>query len=462
MQINYKFTLAILAIFLLVSLHYGETVSSAGVGVAPAQITMQDRLKGSSFLKSIRLFNSGEQPITFELNATGEIKTWVTMYKTSNLTEPIQNISVYGKEELILQFTIPKDIPNGIYTGTIYAKTTPTKEKPDTTGGIVSLVFPVNLSLSVTGTQILTGDVTNINTNDVEVGQPLIIKVGFLNTGNVIATPIIEVVIIEEEEGVIDDFTYSSTKIDIDSDKLIYVEWNTTNKKTGNYTADVIVSLDGTILTKQNLSFKLLPPGTLIPKGELVNLSYIGQPSKGETLILKAKYQNTGQVNTVAKFKAEIYRNDELIEILESPEEPEEPPTVWVNETYNFTVYLKLKESGAYKIQAYVVLNENNKTAMQTLSFEIAGSLENIIPIGITIAVLIIVIGTLYILMKKGKIKTRDKKKRTSKQPRKKKKSTKNKKKKKSKRSEKKPLFPKLTKLTNKRVRFKRKPSVKK
>jgi len=451
MKINYKIALTILGIFLLISINHVETVKSAGLGVAPAQITMLDRLKGTSYLKSIRLFNSGEEPVTFALNATGEIQTWVTMYITDNLNDPIQNVTVFGKKEIIVQFTIPTDIANGIYTGTINVKTLPTKEKPDTTGGIVSIIFPVNISLSVIGEQILTGEVTNINTNNVEVGQQLIIQIGFLNTGNVIATPIVEVVIIGENHEIIDNFMYSGKDIDIDSDGIINAEWNTTNQTIGNYTANVKVLLDKTILTQQNLTFKLMPPGSLTPKGEIINLFYLGQPTIGETLILKAEYQNTGQINTRAKFKAEVYRNDELSEILESPEDPEEPPTVWVNETYNFTLYFKPKESGKYKIQSYVVLNENNKTAVQTLSFEIAGPLENIIPIGITFVILIIIIGSIFVLIKKGKIKIRSKKK----------KSAKNKKKKKSKPSDKKSIPPPSTKKTRRKIKFTRKPSTK-
>ena len=71
MQTKCKNTIITLAIILLLSINYGEIVRSAGLGVAPAQITMQDRLKGTSSLKSIRLFNSGEQPITFQLSLLG-------------------------------------------------------------------------------------------------------------------------------------------------------------------------------------------------------------------------------------------------------------------------------------------------------------------------------------------------------------------------------------------------------
>ena len=409
MQINNKLVLIIITTLILASFHYIETVSSQGLGVAPASIDIPDGLKAKTYLRSIRLFNDGEQPVTYQLNTTGDIKTWTTFYNNINLTEPIQNISVYGKEEVIIQFTIPENTANGIYNGTIYAKIT--SENPNASGGAVNLIFPVDISISVIGTQILTGKVSNININDVEIGQPLFIELRFLNTGNVIATPVVNAVIIRVDEGAIDNFTYSDNSVNINSYDLLSVTWNTTNQKIGNYTAYTTVLLDETIIFEQNLSFKILPLGALTPKGEIVNLSYLGKPSKEEVLILKANYKNTGQVNTVTKFIAEVYRNGKLIEILESPEGTEELPIVKINESYNFSVYLKIIDSGSYEIQAYVVLNENNKTAIQSLFFDVVGLLDNIIIMIISIIILILVVGIIFILMKKGKIKKRSKKK---------------------------------------------------
>ena len=96
MQINNKTTIVLLSIFLLISINYVDIVKSAGVGVAPAQIIMDNKLKGTSYLKSIRLFNNGDEPVTFELNVTGDIIPWVTIYKTSELIESIHNLSKFS------------------------------------------------------------------------------------------------------------------------------------------------------------------------------------------------------------------------------------------------------------------------------------------------------------------------------------------------------------------------------
>ena len=462
MKTRNKKTIVLFALFILLSLQCIETVSSAGLGVAPSQITMKDRLKGTSILKSLRLFNNGDEPVTFNLTATGDLKDWIKIYKTTDLTDPIQNISVFGREEVFIQFTIPTDVANGFYMGTINAKTSSTIENPDVTGGTLNIIFPVNISLGVTGDQILAGQVTNIYVNDVEIGDPVIIDLGFLNTGNVIATPLIEVEIFGEGNEKVDDFSYSDTDIAIESDEIISVEWDTTGQKIGNYTANVKISLDGSIIFDENLSFFIFELGTLVPKGEIVNLSYTGKPSKSETLIINAEYKNTGKVITDAQFVAEVYRNDKLIETLESPENPDIIPTVGINETFNYTVYLKIREEGDYNIRTYVALNENNKTAYKTLSFNIEGPFENIILFGIIFTLLIIVIGSIIYLSRKGKIKLRKKKKKIKSKTKIKPRSVKNIKRAKTKVPKKNSFFKKLSKLKNKRIRFRLRPTTKK
>lgn len=395
MRMNNKFTPILLVALLLVSLQCVDTVSSAGV--VPAKITMSNLLKGSSYLRSIRIFG-GEEPIVYGLNATGDIETWVSFYKAGNLTEPIHNITVLDREEILVQFTIPEDIANGDYSGTVYAEILSVKEVENITGSMVTLRFPIQVSIDVTGIQILTGNVTDIKTRDVEVGQPLAIEVEFLNTGNVIATPLIEVNI-TRDGWPISSFTYSNTSVDVDSGTSINVAWDTTNREPGSYTAIVTVTLGGNGLAEKELLFEILPRGTFTRKGEIINLSYSGELSPGSTLLIQAEFKNTGQVETTAKFMAEIYRGGTLIEVLESGEEP----TVNIQETYLFSTYLKIEESGSYEIHGYV-LCENNKTTIQTLSFEVAGALENALPIGLAVVAGIVGIGVVYFLTKRRKI----------------------------------------------------------
>jgi len=402
MRMNIKFTSILMVILLLVSLQCLDTVNSAGV--VPAKITMSNLLKGSSYLRSIRIFG-GEEPIEYGLNATGDIETWVSFYKPSNLTEPIRNITILDREEILVQFVIPEDIANGEYSGTVYAEILGVKEMENITGSMVTLRFPIQVSIDVTGVQVLTGNVTGIKTRDVEVGQPLTIQVEFLNTGNVIATPLINVNI-TRAGWPISSFTYSNSSVYVDSGTSIDVDWDTTNREPGSYTAIVTVMLGGNSLAEKELLFEILPRGTFTRKGEIINLSYSGELSPGSMLIIQAEFKNTGQVETAAKFMADVYRDGTLIELLESVEEP----IVNIQETYLFSSYLEIEESGNYEIHGYV-LCENNKTAIQILSFKVAWTLENVLTIGIAVLLVIVGIGVVYFLFKRRKLDADAKKK---------------------------------------------------
>jgi hypothetical protein len=70
-----------------------------------------------------------------------------------------------------------------------------------------------------------------------------------------------------------------------------------------------------------------------------------------------AKFENTGMIDLRAKFKAEIYRNDEFVEVLESDEK-----LVEVGETAELIAYYNIPEPGYYRITGYVTYDGKNTT----------------------------------------------------------------------------------------------------
>ena len=135
-----------------------------------------------------------------------------------------------------------------------------------------------------------------------------------------------------------------------------------------------------------------------------MNLSYTGELTEGSTLLIQALYKNTGQVETTTKFIAEVYRNGILDEILEGVEQP----VLDIQETYLFSTYFIIKNSGSYELRCYVAY-ENNRTAIHKLSFNVNGLLENAIPVGLAIVIGIVGIGIIYYLMKRRNAETKKK-----------------------------------------------------
>jgi hypothetical protein len=382
---------------------------SDGIGVVPAFIEMDNRLKGATYNRQITIFNSGEEPILFDLQANGDIESWITFYKYENLSVSITNITVDYEQKIIMEFNIPEDIANGEYEGTV--DVTSNRGEKAERGATVNVVFPVRISFNVIGTQILTGNVSEIKIEDVEVGYPLIISLYFLNTGNVIATPVINVDTTRESFP-IESFIYSDTDVDVDDGERIFVEWDTTNREPGKYNAHVNISLGDNVLVEVDLPFELFPRGTFTRKGELTNLSYSGSLSKDKTVKIIADFKNTGTIETKGRFIGEVYKDNDLVEIIEGKEEV----TIKSRETYTFIEYFTIKEIGKYKVRGYVQY-ENNKTIAKEISFEVKGfeiavfSLENVILIGLAIVVVGAGARILYLLVKKSKKKEKKRKK---------------------------------------------------
>lgn len=382
-----------------------------GIGVSPSEIFVADALRGGEFQRTIKIFNAMENATTFALNATGDVCRWVSFYIDEDLTTRVTNVTVAATSDqtVFVVFTVPSEASNGNYSGTIYAQSLPGEASGSTSTSVI-LSASVRTLIEVVGTQILTGEVQSISTMDTEVGYLLRIKVDFKNTGNVVAKPEVETLILKD--GIIkDNFTDSKTSVKPGLRDIIPVEWNTTGKESGDYTANVTVSLGSNILTQKSLSFKILPVGTLTRKGELVALSYEGEPLVGIVLRIRATFRNTGLIDTQARFIGEVYKGDNLVEVIDSLE-----TFVEVGAQKNLTSYFKLTEKGQYIIKGHVAY-DGKQTDDKELTIQVkttddpAGiSLPAIILTAMIIGIPIFLID--FIKKKKVRARARDKARR--------------------------------------------------
>ena len=354
---------------ILVSLVLLAIVPSAyamGLGVSPPEITVYNTMKGGEYNQTITVFNTANESAEFQFKATGEMIDWILFYDEG---KQVSKITVPGKgsKRITVGFKIPVDAVNRVYNSTIYVQTVP-REITDATGAVASAVvrMPILASVEVTGTQIITGTVKRVTTRDVEVSYPLRIEVDFENTGNVIATPVINVDISKAGE-MVDSFSYSDTKVNPGSKELIPVEWDTTGREIGDYNATVSVLLDGESLAEKDLQFELLAVGTLTRQGVFSDFTYTGEPLVNRVIKLNAEFDNTGEIDATAKFMGEIYKDGSLIDTIDSEE-----LLVLVGNKETLSAYFKIVSPGDYTIKGYV-LYETKKTDTKELSFVVAG-----------------------------------------------------------------------------------------
>lgn len=385
----------LVALLSLLSPLLSSPVSAIGLSIGPTRIELEDALRGEVYERMVRVSNGCEDTATLLLLAAGDAGEWISFHDWDNPAAPIESVTLAGHDsvKVLVRFSIPEDAASGDYAATIDAETMPEAGVESGQVGI-KLRAQANVSIKVTGKQILTGDVRSITARDVEVNYPLKIKVEFVNTGNVVAQPEIDVAI-SKDGTAIDGFTSAEAKVKVGSRQIIPVEWDTAGRELGDYVASTAISLDGEVISTRELNFAILPVGTLSRAGVLTELSLQGNPKLGGIAKIQATFFNTGQIDTRAKFIGEVYCDNELVDAMESEES-----LIPVGQEDTLTSYVKLERPGHYDIKGYVNY-EGKKTGVKEISFaigEAGGGLPFSLSTPFIIGVIVILIAVIAVM----------------------------------------------------------------
>ena len=328
-----------------------NSADAIGIGLSPGEMVLNNSLKGNTYEKSFAIINMDNQDINYSLSSNGDIEGWVSFYYQNPDTE-IQSIIVpaNGKISVITKFQIPTDAVSKDYFGTINVRSVP--EIAEDSGSQQSLIIggSVKININVTGDQIIDGVVNGISIYNIEPGYPLKVETMFRNTGNVVANPEIKVTILKDNE-LIHSFIYDKATIKPSITNAITAEWKTTEETIpGDYTANVIVSLDGKILRSSDKTFKIFPVGTYSRQGNLTDIRIEGEPTIGSLVKVNAYFENTGEIETAAKFSGEVYKDGNLIDTITSEELQVEK-----YKEAELVTYFKLESKGDYLIKGKVI-----------------------------------------------------------------------------------------------------------
>ena len=364
-----SFRIVLLGFLVFLAIMIIPPVCAVGIGIGPSDLQITNVLRGTAVERSVTLFNLGDAESRVNLTTEGAAASWVTLYDPDAKNTPITFITMKPRQNipLIMRFIIPSDTASGVYNTTIHAKITP----PQTTKidvGVSAIMEAVStITINVSGTQKVSGDVEYIIVDNSEVNFPLPIHVLFRNTGNVAVSPKIDATI-SGKTGSIDTISYAGTPVSAGNADDIIVRWTKTAIDPGNYTADVKVSVGGAQIARKNTTFTLAPAGTLSRQGNLTDIVYDGNLVPDSMLKIIGTFENTGKIETRAKMIGEVYRDNTLVDTFTSEE-----LSVPVNDQTDLTYYLKVVTPGLYKVKAYV-LYEGKKTDVRELAFTIGGT----------------------------------------------------------------------------------------
>ena len=268
--------------FLLLSFVFPQLALAIGQMTQP--IVFKDVLRGQIVQETLTLYGSEEKETAYGLVADGDIKNWTTFYFPEGLENPIQEIKIPAQSQVnvIAQFQVPEDMPNGTYSGTVAIVSLPEKtEEGEGISASVRLRVDREVSITVTDKEIIKFETTIIPLKyGVGKGEPLKIKVIYDNQGNVAIKPDIQLKITQLSTGnVIHNAIYpypegeEAVKPFERREFPNLIEWQTAGQENGKYKAEIKVLLNGNLIEEESFRFDV---GVDIMALLLANIALLG------------------------------------------------------------------------------------------------------------------------------------------------------------------------------------------
>lgn len=329
----------IITLIIIVNLLY---VSSANIGVSPANVYFKDVLRGGYAERIVTITVDSEEPTKISLEPRGEIVDWVSFEEKE--FEVSRNKPYYLK--IILQ--PPVDIPNGNYTGFLRV-TTSSKNKgvEGQATGVINAALDLYLEVKITDVEFSSCRAWDFQVESVEKGDDILFKVKVLNEGNVRLYPTIKIDMWDQERTeLVKQVEFSEDMIIPTTEKELNIKVESSDMNLGQYWAE-ITSIE--CYAAQTLTFDILEEGALKAQGNLLRISSPTWIKVDDTTIIEALFENTGEKNVNARFKGEITLGSRVIQILES-----ELSSVSIGEIETFKFYFTPRKEGKYIVTGMV------------------------------------------------------------------------------------------------------------
>jgi len=261
-----KITVIWLFFLILLALLAVPSQDVLAIGQMTKEIVIKDVLRGTEITDGVVLLNSENKNIVVELKAGGDIENWTYFYniEDKSLENPINQIEIPSASylDVVVKFAVPEDMPNGEYKGIISVLTIAEENKEDDSN--VSLRQKIDREVSITVTD---KEIIEFNTDvvplkyQVELGEPLKIKLIYENNGNILVKPDIQVKIIKSGQTVFNAiFPYPEEEPGIKPKarkELNYIEWQTAGQEQGFYKAEIKVMLNGEAIQEEDFPFAI-------------------------------------------------------------------------------------------------------------------------------------------------------------------------------------------------------------
>ena len=326
--------------------------ADAGVGISPVTIEFDDALRGASYTRDLSLTNSDpDHPAEFTVEAIGDVAGWMTTTLDDEVPASRFTVPPDSTLSVLVHLEVPGDAPNRTYTGglEVLGEVVDAEE-----GAGVQIGGLVEINVDVTGTENRAASVVDFQVANAEVGMEQRFTAIVQNDGNVQAIGLLALTIVRDGVTVA-ELTSAGEPWVVQGGAIgpVEVVWSTTEERAGDYTAlfDVedVAGQSPIELGKREVPFRLEPIGTFTRSGVLADLSVVSEVGLDAPVVVEAAFTNTGEIETNAILEARLYRNDELVQVVQSLERA--TPR---GDTVPLGVSFEIDQPGPYRIEGLV------------------------------------------------------------------------------------------------------------
>lgn len=175
-----------------------------GIGQTTDPIIINDALRGETFQKEMIIMNTDKESTLVQIKAEGDIEGWTKFYKSNDLKNPIDSILMKAgaRANLFAEISVPDDIKNGKYSGSLSAVRTP-KSEVASSGSSSAVTQKIDRQVNIT-----VSDKENIEIKvsvipdkyDLDEEEPLNVRLIYDNQGNVSVKPEVGVKIKKDDK----------------------------------------------------------------------------------------------------------------------------------------------------------------------------------------------------------------------------------------------------------------------
>jgi hypothetical protein len=340
--------------------------NASAIGVSPGTVSFSRMVRGGYAEKTLAISTAGDEDLLLKIEATGDVKDWITFEPSgSQILLPKKS-----SKPILVKIAVPSTARNGLYEGNIIISTMyQGAEGGDVSGARFMPGIIVKVQLTVTGEEVAGYEIKSVSVKDTEQGYPAEFLVNVENTGNVIITPKLHIIILNSERretGKILD--YSETAILPTTSKMFSIKMPTKGMEVAAYYAKITSDLGD----EQTIFFQVLAPGTLAIKGSLgqVSLNKIWV-KPGEIVKVEGAFKNEGEViiEQSAKVRCEAhlidpqYNTKALVKQFEGTDAMTVPIGGEVSLDTSFTP----EKSGRYSIECFAIYSGKRTDVKSTI-----------------------------------------------------------------------------------------------